>query len=106
MQPFKCPVCGGCGTVPFGFYRNGVTDSSGSSTSTEPEKCKSCGGTGVLWGAAPSPPWWWYRPMWEPVKPWSDATSTIFTNDTVSAVNSLAGAGEPEGTSCLTITLE
>lgn len=39
MTPHRCPVCLGKQTVPAGFYDG----------STEVEKCRSCGGTGVVW---------------------------------------------------------
>jgi hypothetical protein len=46
-QPFCCPVCGGNGLVPNGFYLQvGKTWSSSDAT---PEKCKSCHGTGIVW---------------------------------------------------------
>jgi len=46
-QPFKCPVCGGNGLVPAGFY-NTVTGYS-TTTSTAPLTCRSCNGTGIVW---------------------------------------------------------
>ena len=45
--PFTCPVCGGNGLVPNGFYHQ--TGEHWSTTSTTPEKCQSCNGTGVVW---------------------------------------------------------
>lgn len=45
--PSRCPVCGGNGIVPNGFYNQ--TSGHWSSTSTEPEKCRSCNGTGIVW---------------------------------------------------------
>jgi hypothetical protein len=42
VRPYCCPVCQGRGTVPAGFYH-------GISASTNPEQCKSCAGSGVLW---------------------------------------------------------
>lgn len=45
--PHKCPVCGGRGLLPSGFYIPNPNSTSGSSTL--PVTCKSCGGTGVLW---------------------------------------------------------
>ena len=47
-QAYKCPVCEGNGLVPNGFYNQ--TDGQWSSTSITPEICKSCKGTGVVWG--------------------------------------------------------
>ena len=44
-QAFRCPVCGGRGVVPGGFYSNlGI-----SATAAGPERCRSCDGTGVVW---------------------------------------------------------
>jgi len=45
MKPYTCPVCGGKGTVPSGFY-----DPFGRSSTIAEEQCKSCYGRGVLWG--------------------------------------------------------
>jgi len=45
----RCPVCGGNGMVPNGFY-NTVTGI-GSTTSIVPETCRSCNGTGVIFAA-------------------------------------------------------
>lgn len=45
IQPFRCPVCEGMGTVPPGFYIGGHY----SSTNSARETCKSCNGTGVVW---------------------------------------------------------
>ena len=42
-----CPVCGGNGLVPNGFYN--TLSGIGSTTSTTPETCRSCNGTGVVW---------------------------------------------------------
>lgn len=44
--PFVCPVCQGRRTVPPGFY--GFYWGSGA-TNAEPEPCRSCDGTGVVW---------------------------------------------------------
>jgi len=41
----KCPVCGGRGTVPGGFYS---TYSHGLTTSLEPETCRRCNGLGTI----------------------------------------------------------
>ncbi len=41
--PHRCPVCAGRGSVPCGFYTPW-----GNSTAEDP--CRSCGGTGILWG--------------------------------------------------------
>lgn len=47
MTPYVCPVCNGNGLVPNGFYLQ--TSGCWSTSSTEPEQCRSCGGTGVVW---------------------------------------------------------
>ena len=47
MKPHICPVCKGNGLVPNGFYAQ--TGGVWSSTSTEPEKCRTCDGTGIVW---------------------------------------------------------
>jgi len=44
--PYTCPVCQGRGLVPIGFYNPGNETLS---SSTMPERCRSCNGTGVLW---------------------------------------------------------
>ena len=43
-QPHLCPVCGGRGTMPAGFYSD-----AGLTSSTASETCKTCKGEGVLW---------------------------------------------------------
>lgn len=48
MKPYKCPVCNGKGIVPTGFY-NSLSGYYISST-TVSEKCRSCNGTGIIWG--------------------------------------------------------
>lgn len=40
----KCPVCGGNGLVPNGFYTQ--TTGQWTTSSTTPEKCRSCNGLG------------------------------------------------------------
>lgn len=42
-----CPVCGGKGIVPNGFYI-AVGTPYYSTTSTAPETCRSCGGKGII----------------------------------------------------------
>ena len=44
----RCPVCGGNGLVPNGFYLQ--TGGTWLSSSLAPETCRACNGTGVLWG--------------------------------------------------------
>jgi len=46
--PYTCPVCFGRGIVDNGFYN--CIGQYGISTSTSPETCRSCGGTGIVWG--------------------------------------------------------
>jgi len=46
MKPYRCPVCEGRGNVPAGFFTRMVD-----STSTVPDPCWPCGGTGIIWGA-------------------------------------------------------
>ena len=44
--PHACPICGGKGFVPNGFYK----DEAGSQTiSISPETCQTCGGNCILW---------------------------------------------------------
>ena len=54
IRPYVCPVCGGRGTVPRGFYNYLAA----STTDTIPEMCgpsletklcRSCAGTGIVW---------------------------------------------------------
>ena len=47
-QPYVCPVCHGKGIVPNGFYNS--TGNVWVVSTTAPEKCRSCNGTGVVWG--------------------------------------------------------
>ncbi len=46
-KPFACPVCGGNGLVPQGYYNQ--TSGRWTTGSLEPEMCRSCNGTGVIW---------------------------------------------------------
>jgi DnaJ-class molecular chaperone len=48
-EPHRCPVCGGNGLVPNGFYDQ--TSGQWPSCSTLPETCRSCNGTGVIFAA-------------------------------------------------------
>jgi hypothetical protein len=52
MIPHRCPVCGGLGTVPAGFYtatlEHGALHWSGSSAADR-EPCRSCD-QGIVWG--------------------------------------------------------
>lgn len=47
-KPYICPVCLGNGLVPNGFYNQ--TSGCWSTTSTTPEICRTCKGTGIVWG--------------------------------------------------------
>lgn len=47
-RPYTCPVCGGNGLVPNGFYTR--TSEVWGTTSTVPDTCRSCNGTGIVWG--------------------------------------------------------
>ena len=47
-QPYRCPVCGGNGLVPPGYYDQ--TSGQWSTTTMTGETCRSCWGTGVVWG--------------------------------------------------------
>ena len=42
----RCPVCGGNGLVPNGFYMQ--TSGQWSTTSTTPETCRTCNGSGMV----------------------------------------------------------
>jgi hypothetical protein len=44
--PHRCPVCGGKGIVPNGFYSS--TEETWSTTSVTPETCRSCSGSGII----------------------------------------------------------
>ena len=48
LIPYCCPVCGGNGLVPNGFYNQ--VGGMWSSTDATPEKCRACNGTGIVWG--------------------------------------------------------
>jgi hypothetical protein len=45
--PHCCPVCNGSGLVPNGFYMQ--TINAGATSSSSPEKCRSCNATGIVW---------------------------------------------------------
>lgn len=53
MSVYKCPVCGGRGFVPFGFYSNQTYDGSSETNSTSTELCRSCNGGGIVFDALP-----------------------------------------------------
>ena len=48
MSAYKCPVCGGRGFVPYGFYLSQTYDGSSVTVSTSSEICRSCYGRGVV----------------------------------------------------------
>lgn len=47
-QPYRCPVCFGVGRVAAGFYSR-VGTNTWTTNTIEPEECRSCGGTGLVW---------------------------------------------------------
>jgi DNA-directed RNA polymerase subunit RPC12/RpoP len=51
MAAYRCPVCDGKGLVPNGFYA-AVGVNYWSSSSTTPETCRACGGTGLVFDRA------------------------------------------------------
>ena len=46
-ESILCPVCGGNGLVPNGFYNQYSGD--WITSSVIPEMCRSCNGTGIVW---------------------------------------------------------
>jgi len=49
--PHRCPVCEGRGVVAIGFY----VGYGAFSTAADPEKCRSCWGSGIVWEHGPKP---------------------------------------------------
>lgn len=49
-QPYTCPVCIGNGQVMSGFYTNTGRMYSTIILESGTEKCRSCGGSGFVWG--------------------------------------------------------
>lgn len=47
LTPYRCPICGGNGLVPDGFYA--TVTGHWSTTDCTSEKCRSCNGTGIVW---------------------------------------------------------
>ena len=47
MRPNVCPVCGGRGTLPRGFYEWLAA----ATTDATPEMCRSCCGAGIIGGS-------------------------------------------------------
>lgn len=48
MSVYRCPVCGGRGFVPCGFYLSQTYDGSSVTNSTSTEVCRSCNGRGII----------------------------------------------------------
>ena len=48
LIPYRCPICLGNGIVSRGFYNS--TSGQWSTTDISPEICRSCNGTGIVWG--------------------------------------------------------
>ena len=66
MRPYRCPVCDGRGTVPAGFYDGDNGCGTATTSSITPETCRTCHGTGIVWGVDMTPP----QPIWpEPTSP-------------------------------------
>lgn len=53
MKPHKCPVCGGNGIVPAGFYNSTNISEDGTIIITtgdaDTTACRSCAGTGIVY---------------------------------------------------------
>jgi hypothetical protein len=52
MKPYTCPVCNGRKRVPSGFYN---TSGFGTSSTAVDEECRTCNGSGIVWGPSESP---------------------------------------------------
>lgn len=50
LAPHTCPVCNGAQTVPAGFYTQNMDGMWSGSGAGDRETCRSCSGTGVVWG--------------------------------------------------------
>ena len=48
LAPHRCPVCNGNGLVPNGFYMQ--TSGYWSTSDSALETCRSCNGSGIVWG--------------------------------------------------------
>ena len=48
MSVYRCPVCGGRGFVPCGFYSSQTNDGSSVTHHTSSEVCRSCNGRGIV----------------------------------------------------------
>jgi len=66
--PYKCPICGGSGKVPFNFYKD--RPSTSSTISINYEECRSCGGKGVIWDYSDN-----YKFDYSEYKPKNDSTT-------------------------------
>jgi uncharacterized cupin superfamily protein len=45
--PYRCPVCGGNGKVPAGFYNQ--TGGRWITSNAADETCRTCNGRGIVW---------------------------------------------------------
>ena len=70
FEPKKCPVCEGCGTVPYDFYKDQPRKSI--VTPGSREQCRTCNGGGVLWINES------IYPLYQYVPPIIDDTSTQY----------------------------
>jgi hypothetical protein len=82
-----CPICDGCGTVPWDFYDY---DQRRSTAMPPRQTCRACNGRGVLYdyAAAPVPvpvpqPYypWWPQPVWQRIS-YADTTTMAATGVT------------------------
>lgn len=46
QRPYRCPICEGKGIVSHGFYEIGSVSTNSPTT----DRCRSCAGSGVVWG--------------------------------------------------------
>ena len=76
-----CPVCGGKGTMPHGFY-SGENDTMTTTVPMQRVPCRACGGSGVLYDLVPytpSPiPYVPFNPYWPP-NTWYGTNTTPYT---------------------------
>lgn len=50
QKPHICPVCGGKGLVPAGFYNLDYYTYTYTTCPPQPETCRTCNGRGIVWG--------------------------------------------------------
>lgn len=55
MIPYKCPVYNGTGLVPSGFYNIPIQGVVSMSTTNCTETCRSCRGSGIIYGTSDVP---------------------------------------------------